>query len=127
MTQLFIATPDGRTDFSPGQRAQFSATWEIDADVQRLEARLLWRTSGKGTQSGEVVAVHRFDNPSPKEFRPFEMVLPPSPYSFSGRLVSIEWYIELVILPGEQSNALPIVIGPGGREVRCDHGVPKTS
>lgn len=127
MTQLFIATADGRTDFSPGQRVKFTATWDIDASVQWLEARLFWRTSGKGTQSGEVVASHRFDHPSPKECRPLELILPQSPYSFSGRLISIEWFIELVVMPDEKSTALPIVIAPGGREVRCDQGAAKSA
>ena len=85
-----------------------------------LEVRLFWSTSGRGDSDVEVVAVEEVPSPAASGWVRFGFQLPPGPYSFSGRLVSLAWAVELVAPREEMAASAPIVVGPEGREVRID-------
>ena len=53
--------------------------------------------------------------PAAHELRDFEFNLPPSPYSFSGRLITLSWGVEVVT--DKQSDVAEFVLSPHGREV----------
>jgi hypothetical protein len=46
--------------------------------------------------------------------------LPETPYSFSGRLISLLWALELVAPPSKTVGRQELVVAPGGQEVRLD-------
>src|ERR1043166_4380135 len=46
--------------------------------------------------------------------------LPESPYSFSGKLISLVWALELVAEPSKEVIRREFVLAPGGEEVRLD-------
>jgi len=114
---LSVETTDGRTGFEPGDETEVELQWELDEPAKAVELRVVWNTAGKGTTDVQVVKVERIEDPSLSERRRMKLTLPRSPYSYSGRLVSIVWALELVALPKEESARLEIVIGPGEREV----------
>ena len=118
MSTLSVATTDGRTEFLPGEEVEVDLAWEFDEAPEAVELRLVWNTAGKGTTDVRVVQTERFDEPSPRDRRRKTLTLPRSPYSFSGKLVSIVWALELVALPSEDSERLEIVIGPDAQEVQ---------
>ncbi len=69
----------------------------VDSDqIQAVEASVLWYTEGKGD---EDFGVHFFERRTPHEtpetdlrtLRPFEVALPNSPLSYSGKIVQIRW------------------------------------
>jgi len=41
--------------------------------------------------------------------------------SFEGNYVALEWALELVVFPSQDSARLPITIGPGGKQVSITH------
>ena len=117
MSRLQVDTVGDQTEFEPGAEIDVYLEWELDTSPDVIELRTVWNTSGKGDTDVGVVATQRFDLPSPQESRQTTITLPIGPYSFSGKLISLMWGLELVALPGCESTRREITIAPGGREV----------
>lgn len=115
-----VAIAAGRAAFAPLDMVEGTASWHFAAPPTKVELRLLWYTEGKGEQDVEVVETVPFETPAAVDRRSFRVRLPPGPYSFSGKLVSLLWALEAVAEPGERSARAEIVVGPDGREVRLD-------
>jgi hypothetical protein len=116
-----ISTSDGRTAFAPGETIEVTTDWLFDKQVDTVELRLVWYTRGKGDTDVSVVERVPFDMPSPSETQTVKLTLPMAPYSFSGKLVSLCWSIELVADDGDASERLDITIAPSAQEVML-HG-----
>ncbi|MCX5660743.1 MAG: hypothetical protein NTW19_13635 [Planctomycetota bacterium] len=117
MNNLRIETLDNQTSFAPGSPIAGIATWQMEAAPGAVEVRLFWFTDGKGDRDVGVVDRVRFDNPSAADAQPFAFTLPAGPYSFSGKLISLQWALEVVVLPGEHATRLEIVVSPTGAEL----------
>lgn len=118
--KLQIGLRENRTALAPGDTIAGAVIWELDAAPSMAELRLLWFTRGKGTEDLAVVETVAFDNPKAGDTRPFSIRAPESPYSFSGKLISILWALELVLEPGGHCERIEVIIGPGGREIVFD-------
>ena len=117
MPTLRIGLRENRTAYAPGDTLSGAALWEFDTAPKSAEIHLCWSTRGKGTEDAEVVATIPFDTPQAGDTREFTFTLPPGPYSFSGKLISLLWSLELVLKPGKHSVREEIVIAPCGVEV----------
>lgn len=117
MNRLQIHTPDGWTNFEPGAAVDLHLSWDLEQPPDALELRLVWNTAGKGTTDLSVVQSHTIESPTPRDSKRMTITLPTSPYSFSGKLVSLIWALELVALPGMNSTRQEIIIAPASREV----------
>ena len=123
MNEMKLEVANGRAEFEPGETVDLFAEWRLDTRPDAVEIRLVWHTRGKGDRDWRLVERIRFDGPQTHETRRCEMTLPESPYSFSGKLISLLWSLELVVEPSGKSQRLDITIAPGGREVRrFSHG-----
>ncbi len=123
MSELEIRTRDDRTAFLPGEELAGLVTWMMDGPPGRVELRLFWRTEGKGTKDVNVVDKITFDNPGRQERREFRFQLPDGPYSFSGRLISLVWALELVLGANWNTERLEIIISPTKSEVALSGGL----
>lgn len=121
---MSVQLDGGRSAFAPGERVEGQASWELPEPPRALEVRLFWSTSGRGDGDQEVVAVEEVPSPGASGWVRFGFVLPPGPYSFSGRLVSLAWSIELVAPHEKIAGGIALVVGPEGREVRIDGEPP---
>jgi hypothetical protein len=117
MSVLRISTDEDQTWFKPAGVLLGSVRWHLDRAADAVELRLFWFTRGRGTQDVQVVDLLRFEEPQPSEERRFRFVLPDRPYSFSGRLVTLAWALELVVLPEDEVERLDILVGPRPAEV----------
>jgi len=117
MSQLKIGLRDNQTRFAPGQEITGAAGWDFPAPPQSVEARLLWFTRGVAIEDSAVVQTVRFENPKAAEARPFAFRLPEMPHSFTGRLASLFWAVEVVAQPAKESARAEFVMGPGGRAI----------
>ena len=115
--KLQIGLRENCTAFAPGDEIAGAVLWELDEAPRQAELRLLWFTRGKGTDDVGVVETVRFDAPQAGDTRSFSLRAPESPYSFSGKLISVIWALELVLEPGDHCERVEIVIGPDVREV----------
>jgi hypothetical protein len=68
----------------------------------------------------KVVKIVRFDPVTARGRRDVRFVLPESPYSFSGKLISLVWAIEVIADPGNETARLDVVIAPEAKEIRLD-------
>jgi hypothetical protein len=114
--ELRIELAEGRTTYRPGESVSGEVAWRLDRAPASAELRLFWFTQGKGDPDQEIVETVPFASPSAEDRRPFAMRLPSGPWSFSGKLVSLLWALELVV-EGEGASRVEIVVSPTGREV----------
>ena len=117
MNSLRVATQQQKTSFTPGEEVTGAVSWSLDREPKSAVVRLFWYTEGKGTRDVGVVAEEQISTPRQKDERSFRFTLPAAPYTFSGKLISLLWAIELVIEPGDLSERLPIVVSPTGEEI----------
>ena len=117
MHKLSIELNDGKGAFAPGERLEGRIEWSGDADPKALELSLLWYTSGKGTRDVGIVHTYKIDSPGSSGSDRFSFTLPRGPYSFSGKLISLVWALELTCTPGKDTVAKEIVVSPTGREI----------
>ncbi len=120
MNQLKIELKENRASFEPGAEIAGSVSWQLDKPVSDLELRLFWFTRGKGTEDAGVAETIRFEQPLQQETRSFQFRLPRAPYSFSGKLISLVWALELVSERGKAVTRQELVVGPLAREVQLD-------
>jgi len=122
MSELTISLNDERTSFEPREELTGTAGWHIEPPPRVLELRLFWFTRGKGTEDAGLIETVRFEQPLAEEKRSFNLRLPDAPYSFSGKLISLVWALELVAEPTKKVTRLEIVLAPAGQQVRLDGG-----
>lgn len=110
-----IRIPEGQTSFRPGQIIRGSLSWLCEKPPKKAQLSLLWYTEGKGTEDVGVVDMMDIENPLASENRSFEFRLPVGPYSFSGRLISLIWALELQV--DKDVRRSEFVLSPSGNEV----------
>jgi hypothetical protein len=113
--QLEIA--GGKTRFRPGEALEGTVHWEFAKAPPAVVVRLSWRTRGKGTEDHKDVEQLRFEGLPASGRKPFRMAIPPSPYSFSGKLVSLVWSVEATAEPGGKSDPVELTVSPSGEEI----------
>lgn len=117
MNSLRLGLREDRRNFTPGGLIQGAVDWEEPNAPTSAEVRLGWFTAGKGSEDHFIVKTHPLEAPQPTDLRQFSFTAPPAPYSFSGKLVSLIWAVELVLQPGDRCERCEIVIAPEGKEV----------
>ena len=106
------------TAYRPDEPIMGSVEWSGATPSRDLELRLLYHTSGIGTQDVETVATTVFESAAATESRRFELKIPgDSPWSFSGKLVSLLWSLELVTSDDTLVTSKALVISPTGSEI----------
>ena len=117
MSELRITTEDDRRWFEPGGAVSGEVSWTLTDDADAVELRLFWHTSGKGTEEAVLVDSVRLARPPRHGTKSFSFRLPERPYSFSGRLITLQWALELVVEPSNEVAGLDLVMGPRPVEV----------
>lgn len=115
---LHLETIDNASAFAPGDTIEGVAGWELEAPPERVEVRLFWHTAGKGGEDVSVVETVRFDAPQAADAQPYRFTTPEGPYAFEGKLITLRWGIELVVVPGGPSRRLSITLSPTGAPIR---------
>lgn len=117
MSELEIRTHNDKTSFLPGEVVAGQVSWATDSPPGLIELRLFWRTQGKGTRDVKVVQSLTFENPRWQGAREFRFQLPDAPYSFSGKLISLIWALELILTSTNETERLDIIVSPTNSEI----------
>ena len=117
MSWIQLELRDGVTAFQPGELVEGKAFWQLDRPPDSIELRLFWYTQGKGDRDVEIMQVIPFSRLNAQDRCSFQLRLPEGPYSFSGKLVSLVWALELVAQPGDQARRVEITVSPTGEEI----------
>ena len=112
---LTIAPASGDAARTPRGVLELVAQWSLPSVPRLLEARLFWFTRGKGTEDVGVVATEVVPAPGAQGTHRVRFTLPEAPYSFSGRLISLIWAVELVA--DKTAARWEFVLAPEGREI----------
>ena len=118
MRSLVLELDGERRGYLPGEIVFGRIYWTLEEEPDLLVLRLFWYTEGKGTRDVDVVGELDLQKTLIGE-SDFSFEVPDRPYSFSGRLISIVWALELVATPGGVER-VEIVVGPSGEEVRVE-------
>lgn len=103
--------------FAPGERIACTVRWELDEAPESIEANLVWHTRGIGTEDVGVGDTAPVVAPAARGSERLELTAPAFPYSFSGKLVSLAWEVEVHVDPDGPTASRPIVISPDRREI----------
>ena len=117
MGRVSLQLEGGSREYEPGAQVIAIADWEFETPEESIELRLYWKTRGKGDMDTNVVQEVSFDKPEPRGQKRLGIQLPDSPYSFSGKLVSLIWTLELEAFPSEESDIVEFTLAPGGKEI----------
>ena len=124
MNELRISIDAQRQAFEPGEEVAGQVSWKLDKPPRALELRLFWFTRGKGTPDAGVVERLRFESAGTDESRSFRFLLPDAPYSFSGKLISLVWGLELLAEPQKEVARVEITVAPNAQEVVLGNAGP---
>lgn len=117
MSSLSIQTVNGQSAFRPGQEIQGTIAWALERPAPALVLELRWTTRGKGEADTQVVETLKLESPPLQGQQEFRFCAPEFPYSFSGRLLSLLWSLELEIPGSGQRARFPITLSPTGQEI----------
>lgn len=118
MPELELTLADARYKYRPCETIRGQFAWRtVDRPIKTLELRLFWYTQGKGTQDLGLVQSRRFGALPPSGQQSFEFRLPDGPYSFSGKLITLSWALELLAQPGKDACRLDLVVSPTQSEI----------
>ena len=124
MEHLAVEIQDGANAFLPGETVEGTVSWQLGEPAASVELRLFWYTQGKGDQDVGVVFAVPFANPGLQGSRAFRISLPGGPFSFSGKLISLVWALELVAEPGSRASRTEITVSPTRMEILIAPEVP---
>ena len=117
MDKLEITFREDKTTFKPRETVHGAVQWNLPTPPKHLDLNLFWYTTGKGTRDVGVVETLKFDHPGAFDSKAFSFTLPEGPYSFSGKLISLIWAVELTCSPGSETVRREIVVSPTGQEI----------
>ncbi len=96
----------------PGEPITGTVTWK--GATTSVLVTLRWETRGKGDQDRSVIASTTIPASGVVAVR-FALTAPHQPFSFSGKLISIVYFLTASIDGRETTQE--VVIAPGGKEV----------
>jgi hypothetical protein len=117
---LTLKTKDGRLEFGPGDTIQGMAGWQLDVPPKKIQLFLMWYTMGKGDEDACVVEECEIVTRSSREEKPFSFDLPDRPYSFEGKLIALQWTLELVTHDPDEVHRLDFMVSPWVKQVELD-------
>ncbi len=105
-------------EFRPDESIRGRVEWSPEeTPIQSLDVRLIWYTGGKGTRDVQVVAQQTISAAPANGQQPFQFKAPRGPFSFSGKLISLVWAIEVIAMPGRDAERVDLEIAPTGKEI----------
>lgn len=117
MSEMTISIENKKTGYLPGEELRGSIEWDLPQEAKKVELILFWYTAGEGNRETEIVHEQDFDVTRQKDRHDFKIRLPEAPYSFSGKLFSISWCLELSSDTDKKAVREEIVISHTGDKI----------
>jgi hypothetical protein len=115
--RMQIEMLDDKRAFAPGETIQGVVSWQSDKAPKELRLHLLYHTQGKGDEDAAIVETVDYPSPSTSGVEPFNLTAPAGPHSFSGRLISLGWALELVTERKGDVARVDLTIAPDASEI----------
>ena len=117
MSQSVLQLSKIESHYRPGDTVRGTVSWTLAATPESLVVNLFWHTDGRGDTDVGVVASQELESPGTMGSRGFELKIPEGPFSFSGKLISLEWGVEAVLDDGKDSAKEFFLMTPDGKEI----------
>ncbi|RMG44574.1 MAG: hypothetical protein D6719_01550 [Candidatus Dadabacteria bacterium] len=114
--EIDIKIENRERGFEPGEEIRGEVNWFLKKEPEFVDIRLFWHTEGKGTTDSEAVDSKTIKPAGATGSSSFTFRLPDSPNSFSGKLISLIWGIE-VVAGSDYSAAEFFTVAPGRKEI----------
>lgn len=114
MIEIQLATD---SQIQPNGTIKGEFHWKLEKAPKNLEVHLLWYTSGRGTEDVEIIETEHITTSGNVGQSYFSFNLPNEPYSFSGKLITLTWAIEVVATSPDETKKIEFMLSPTGREV----------
>lgn len=121
MIELQIAS--GKRAFLPFDVIEANVCWN-NVEADEINVELVWSTKGKGTvdeYTACVIPIALSGRRSGNE--KVKIKAPIGPYSFSGKLISLIWYVVARAKDDADYAEIEIVIAPEGKEIELPQGI----
>lgn len=118
MATMSIELDREDASYVPGEPITGRVAWDLDRGSERVVLRLLWQTSGKGTRDTGIVREKQFERVPLRGDESFALDGCDGPYSFSGKLITVQWLLEAYAEPGDAFAERTLTLSPTGEEVR---------
>jgi len=102
--------------YRPGDTISGSVEWS-EEEGDSLEVRLIWFTQGKGDRDFELISTHTVTAFGPSGSERFQFSAPHRPQSFAGKLISLQWAIEAIAFPSQNTKLQNLTISSTGKEI----------
>ena len=104
--------------FAPEETIKFVVSWDLTNVMDlNFEIHFFWHTEGRGNEDLEIFESIPFLAPIAIGKKNFQMKAPNQPFSFSGKLISLVWKIEVVSPSTNLSTSEVIQISPTERSI----------
>lgn len=113
--EILIQSDHGLVEPGGLLRGGFRILTDAPLPVERVELSILWSTSGKGTVDECVIhneSLAQGETLTAERAFPFQVRLPDQPWSYTGQLIKISWFVRVRVYP---ANGKP---WGGGEEFR---------
>lgn len=111
--------------YAPGDMIAGSVTWaKLLRETDRLEIRLIWYTQGKADRDVGIILSNVREAPGEAGEQEFAFQTPSRPFSFSGKLISLVWAIEVVEFPSTDGIREMIVVSRNREEIILEKSFP---
>ncbi|MGH1441316.1 MAG: hypothetical protein ACRBBR_14465 [Cellvibrionaceae bacterium] len=102
-----------KNSYQPREQVQGSIRWQLIKPPKEIFLQIGWQTEGRGTQDNRVEYEQIFITDSHSGTENFYYELPASPYSFSGKLIELNWFIVAYTKKGKVQTSTDIIVAPG--------------
>jgi hypothetical protein len=102
--------------FLPAETIAGTVAWSM-VEGTSLEIRLIWYTAGKGDRDFAIVDSQKVATFESSGREHFQFSAPARPLSFSGKHISLQWAVEAIVFPTQNSQRVNFTISTSGCEI----------
>lgn len=126
MNNIALILRDQQTAYKPGSRLSGEVQWNIELNSATIVVSVFYQTEGIGSEDATTILTQTIEACSTTGSQNFAFTLPSSPYSFSGKLITLRWAIGAEIKALKTLTIIPIIISPTDSEINlyCHENVP---
>ena len=122
MISLELDRKDGC--YAPGDTITVEVHWDLNELPEAIFASLRWQTEGKGTDDSSVVTEEQIKPTSMKGRESITLRAPRAPLSFSGKLIRLNWFVDVFIEEEDKVYSVAWVLSSTGRSIQLPDEVP---
>ena len=103
--------------FEPGEEINGIIKWNLKKTPKNMDIFLFWKISGRGEPDGSIIIKKKLPLQASGETE-FVFEIPSSPYSFTGKLISLQWKLRFKSISPTLTINKDLIISPTGEEIK---------